>query len=114
MKLTVGCFPFPKCKLKLQGITVFEKNTVCDFLYTRKSEDLKLLWRQYGASIDPCELNIRRLCEKGLPYLATRAWWEGVLQFVFLPACGLGHIGSFYWWVTQIKQGPSSLTLLEH
>lgn len=38
--------------------------TIWDFLHIRKGEQLKLLWRQYGASIDPCELNIWRLWEK--------------------------------------------------
>ena len=63
MKLTVDCFPIPNSKLKLWGITVLIK-TIWDFLYIRKGEHLKLLWRQYGASIDPCEMNIRRLWEK--------------------------------------------------
>lgn len=59
-----GQLPYPQTVSWSFRASLCLIKTIWDFLYIRKGEQLKLLWRQYGASIDPCELNIWRLWEK--------------------------------------------------
>lgn len=91
MKLTVGSFLIRTVSWHLGASLCVWERTAWNFVCMRKGENWKLLWGQYGASFEPCKLNIWRLWEKSLPYLATPGWWEVCYKSVFLPAGGLGH-----------------------